>query len=163
VCAIEQFRVTCSWFLSILATNNNNNIYLVWPQRGTWLHRTTALRPAAGWCKSMRRLSRCAIEPAQSDVVRKQFSRAELEACEVWSVQGQRGTCVACGHPSPNLGRNLSPRGVFLPHPSQQVQRHSVITVTSDGPALPRIAALRAVVRCSQDPAGARPSKCIII
>jgi hypothetical protein len=24
--------------------NNNNNIYLVWPQRGTWLHRTTARR-----------------------------------------------------------------------------------------------------------------------
>jgi hypothetical protein len=34
-------------------------------------------------------------------------SRAELEACEAWSVQGQRGTCVACGHPPPNLGRKL--------------------------------------------------------
>jgi hypothetical protein len=83
-----------------------------------------------------------------------QGSRAELEACEVWSVQGQRGTCVTNCHPPPNLGRNLFPRGVFLPHPSQQVQRHSVRTVTSDGPGLPRMAALRAVVRCSQDPAG---------
>jgi hypothetical protein len=26
---------------------NNNNIYVVWPQRGIWLHRTTAR--SAGW------------------------------------------------------------------------------------------------------------------
>jgi hypothetical protein len=76
-----------------------------------------------------------------------QGSRAELEACEVWSVQGQRDTCVTNCHPSSNLGRNLFPHGVFLPHPSQRVQRHSVTTVTSEGPGLPRMAALRAVVR----------------
>jgi hypothetical protein len=28
--------------------NNNNNIYLVWPQRGTWLHRRTARRAGGG-------------------------------------------------------------------------------------------------------------------
>jgi hypothetical protein len=79
-----------------------------------------------------------------------QFSRAELEACEAWSVQGQRGTCVTCGHPPPNLGRDLFPRGVFLPHPSQQVQWHSATTVALTCTTLPP--ALRAVVRCSQVP-----------
>jgi hypothetical protein len=28
--------------------NNNNDIYLVWPQRGTWLHRTSGWRAACG-------------------------------------------------------------------------------------------------------------------
>jgi hypothetical protein len=28
--------------------DNNNNIYLVWPQRGTWLHLTTALSAGCG-------------------------------------------------------------------------------------------------------------------
>jgi hypothetical protein len=34
----------------------------------------------------------------------------------VWSVQGQRGTCVACGHPPPNLGRNPFPPRRFSYH-----------------------------------------------
>jgi hypothetical protein len=37
----------------------------------------------------------------------------------------KRDTCVAYGHPSSNLGRNLCPRGVVLPHPIQQVQATS--------------------------------------
>jgi hypothetical protein len=43
-------------------------------------------------------------------------SRAELEACEVWSVQGKLDTCVSCGHPSLNLGRNLFPPRRFSYH-----------------------------------------------
>jgi hypothetical protein len=38
------------------------------------------------------------------------------EACEVWSVQGQLGTCVTSRHPPPNLGRNLFPPRRFSYH-----------------------------------------------
>jgi hypothetical protein len=44
-------------------------------------------------------------------------SGAELDASEVWSVQGQRGTCVAQGNPPPNLGRNLFPPRRFSTTP----------------------------------------------
>jgi hypothetical protein len=43
-------------------------------------------------------------------------SGAELDASEVWSVQGQWDTCVALCHPSPNLGRNLFPPRRFSYH-----------------------------------------------
>jgi hypothetical protein len=43
-------------------------------------------------------------------------SGAELDASEVWSVQGQRGTCVTLCHPPPNLGRNLFPPRRFSYH-----------------------------------------------
>jgi hypothetical protein len=42
-------------------------------------------------------------------------SGAEMDASEVWSVQGQRDTCVAC-NPSPDLGRNLFPPRRFSCH-----------------------------------------------
>jgi hypothetical protein len=42
--------------------------------------------------------------------------RVELDASEVWSVQGQRGTCVASRHPPVNLGRNLFPSRRFSYH-----------------------------------------------
>jgi hypothetical protein len=66
----------------------------------------------------------------------------------------KRVTCVTFGHPSSNLGRNLFPRGVFLPHPIQQVERHSVTTVTSQGGNdCSHIATgLRSVVRSSRVP-----------
>jgi ribonuclease HI len=41
---------------------------------------------------------------------------AELDASEVWSVQGRRGTCVTGRHPPPNLGRNLFPPRRFSYH-----------------------------------------------
>jgi hypothetical protein len=60
-------------------------------------------------------------------------------------------TCVTYGHPSSNLGRSLFPRGVFLPHPIQQVERTSVaeLPATSQGVAdcTSRASGLRAVVR----------------
>jgi hypothetical protein len=40
----------------------------------------------------------------------------ELEACDVWSVQGKRGTCVTSRHPPLNLGRNLFPPRRFSYH-----------------------------------------------
>jgi hypothetical protein len=47
--------------------------------------------------------------------LRNQVSvRVELEACEVWSVQGQRGTCVTSRHPPPNRVVIFFLRGGFL-------------------------------------------------
>jgi hypothetical protein len=68
-----------------------------------------------------------------------------------------------CGKlpPFPNLSRNLSLCGGFLPHPcqrrsmAQRDNRRTICTSPRHGP--------RAVVRCRRVPAGARPSKCIII
>jgi hypothetical protein len=80
---------------------------------------------------------------------------AELEASEVWPVQGKSGLCVASRHPPVNLGRNLFPRKlksgeVFLSHPIQQVQWHSATTVALTSTITHQ--ALRAVVRCSHVP-----------
>jgi hypothetical protein len=71
-------------------------------------------------------------------------------------------TCVTSCHPSSNLGRNLFPRGVFLPHPIQQVEKHSVtvLPVIRVSDCTPRASGLRAVVRCSRAPRWASPSKC---
>jgi hypothetical protein len=60
-------------------------------------------------------------------------SGAELDASEVWTVQGQSGLCVVRRHPPVNQGRNLFPLRlksgeVFFPHPIQQVQWHSELT-----------------------------------
>jgi hypothetical protein len=83
----------------------------------------------------------------------------ELEASEVWTVQGQRRTCVTNCHPPPNLGRNLFPLRlksgeVFFPHPiqrrsmAQRVNRLIEWVLGMHHPA----AGLRAAVRCSQVP-----------
>jgi hypothetical protein len=60
-----------------------------------------------------------AIEQFRASAVgtsQRSQSGAELDASEVWSVQGQRGTCVAHGNPLPNLGRNLFPPRRFSYH-----------------------------------------------
>jgi hypothetical protein len=59
-----------------------------------------------------RAIGQCRVRAAGSS----HGSRAELEACEVWSVQGQRGTCVTSCHPPQNLGRNLFPPRRFSYH-----------------------------------------------
>jgi hypothetical protein len=70
----------------------------------------------------------------------------------------KRDTCVACGDPSPNLGRNLFPCGLFLRctksagSMAQRDNRHSI-----------RCVAQRALSGAATHLAGARPSKCIII
>jgi hypothetical protein len=91
--------------------------------------------------------------PTQWLPVRK---RAELAGCEVWSVQGKWDTCVACGHPSLNLGRNLFPPRMFSYHarfsggkgPAKLCYRASPQGV--DG--TPRANGRKAVVRSSQSP-----------
>jgi hypothetical protein len=46
----------------------------------------------------------------------RSHSGAELDASEVWSVQGQSGLRVVCCHPPVNLGRNLFPPRRFSYH-----------------------------------------------
>jgi hypothetical protein len=75
---------------------------------------------------------------------------------------GLKDTCVSSSHPSRTCGRNLFLRGGFSHWQSQQSSmaqrdKRSLLSCT------PRIPGLRAVVRRGQDPAGARPGKCIII
>jgi hypothetical protein len=53
----------------------------------------------------------CAVGTSQ-----RSQSGAELDASEVWSVQGQRDSCVTNCHPSSNLGRNLFPPRRFSYH-----------------------------------------------
>jgi hypothetical protein len=76
----------------------------------------------------------------------------------------KRDTCVANGHPSSNLGRNLFPCGVFLPFTksagsiAQGDNRHSLALGCT-----PRYPAHGPLSGAAKHPAGARPSKCIII
>jgi hypothetical protein len=92
--------------------------------------------------------------------------RAELEESEVWSVQGQRGTCVTNGHPPPNLGRNLFPPRRFSYHTrfsrfnGTARQPSPVMGTCLHHPVSRRYAPLSGAAKY---PAGARPSKCIII
>jgi hypothetical protein len=51
-----------------------------------------------------------------SRILSRSQSGAELDASEVWSVQGKRDTCVTNCHPSPNLVRNLFPVRRFSYH-----------------------------------------------
>jgi hypothetical protein len=67
----------------------------------------------------------------------------------------KRDTCVAIGHPSSNLGRNLFPCGVFLSSGvsalsmAHRDNRHPIRWLAQRAHAP---GALRALVRCSQPP-----------
>jgi hypothetical protein len=71
-------------------------------------------------------------------------------------------TCVAQGNPSSKPGsQSFSSAEVFLPHPSQQVERHSESTDSWHVP--PRSRRYAPLSGAAKYPAGASPSKCIII
>jgi hypothetical protein len=107
--------------------------------------------------------------PASSQAGSSPSQEPDNDACVAGSTRvgaGSASTGYVCdlSHPSSNLSRNLFLLGGFLSSTksagsmAQRDNRHLGSWLHSPG-----YAALRAVVRCNQDPAGARPNKCIII
>jgi hypothetical protein len=92
-------------------------------------------------------------------------SGAELDASEVWSVQGQQDTCVTNCHPSSNLGRNLFPPRRFSYHTRFSGFNRTAGRVTCDRVQGCTTWLRPPAVRMVQllNPARARPSKYIII
>jgi hypothetical protein len=89
----------------------------------------------------------------------------EILATRCGRFRVKRDTCVTNCHPSSDLGRNLFPCGVFLPYPIQQVRSDSGRCYLPKGSSLHHLGPGLGAVRRVQllNPAGARPSKCIII
>jgi hypothetical protein len=94
--------------------------------------------------------------------------RAELEACDQWAAQGKRiRVWPVVTIPRPEFV--IFSTALVSPHSQIQRVQWTSVALLQPSPENGYLActtpqqALRAVVRCSQDPAGARPSKCIII